>query len=492
MKAALLPAALALAASATAGPWANPGDARLRADIELLRSNGLITGPVDSWPLPWAQIDAGLERARGLALPPGLLAAVRRLEALSAYNRQRNRFEARAGFTNAPALVRGFQETSRGRVDLMVGAEHDIGERFTVGWGASFGENDERIPALARGNGVRPRPLLAAMRLGNWAFYGGHVETHWGPSNEGGLLFSTSARPFPKVGFKVLEPRRIERPVLRWLGPVRFDIFGGVLNEEREFPNQAIIGMRLDFEPTPGVTVGLNRMIQMCGKGRPCDLDIFLRAFIGAGDLDNTGTPDEPGNQIAGFDLAYSFRLGRGGQGGRLFFETVAEDFDNIVIEQFARRIGGRLHGPLGSAGASYAAGLEYVDTLASNFFGGNKFPGSLYNHFLYIDGFTYESRPIGFSLDGDTRMISLDGQVTDPANRRWYASVRRINLNFTEQGYRISTTNERIVLATAGVELPSRFGDFRLEARVQSDQPNTPGRKDGNVQAEFAWRSRF
>lgn len=411
---AILVAFLLAAAPLAAGPWAEPGDARLRADIELLRSNGIIIGPTDSWPLPWAQIDAGLERARGLALPPGLLAAVRRIEALSEYNRERNRFEVSAAFTNRPALVRGFQETARGEVDLMMGAEHDLGDRFTVGWGLTYQKNDEDVPALAEGNGVRFRPVFAAMRLGNWAFYGGHVETYWGPSNEGGLLFSTSTRPFPKVGFKVLEPRRIERPILKWLGPVRFDAFGGVLNEERDFDNTAIIGMRLEFEPRAGVTVGLHRMIQFCGEGRPCDAEIFFRALVGLGDADNTGTFDEPGNQIAGFDLAYNFRLGRGGQGGKLFFETVAEDADNILIEQFARRGGGRLTGPLGASGATWAIGAEYVDALASNFFGGNKFPGSLYNNFIYTDGYTYQRRPIGFSLDGDTRMLSFDGEVTD------------------------------------------------------------------------------
>ncbi|MFS2022030.1 capsule assembly Wzi family protein, partial [Massilia sp. CT11-108] len=75
--------------------------------------------------------------------------------------------------------------------------------------------------------------------------YGGYAETWWGPGEDGTLLFSTSARPFPKVGFKRLSPEPIDLPVLRWLGPIRFDAFAGVLDEEREFSNPGVIGIRI-------------------------------------------------------------------------------------------------------------------------------------------------------------------------------------------------------------------------------------------------------
>jgi hypothetical protein len=481
-----------VAQAAGAGPWADPGDARLRADVELLRSNGIITGPTDNWPLPWAQLERGLERARSMSLPPAVQAAVRRIEALAEYNRKRNRFEVRAGFTNDPALVRGFQDSARGDGEVAVSAQHDPFGFLTVGWGATW-TADGDTPATEEGAGFRLRPMMGALRLGNWALYGGHVDTYWGPSNEGGLLVSTSARAFPRVGLKVLEPKAIDVPVLRLLGPVRFDIFGGVVPEERDFNNPGFIAMRFEFEPLTGFTVGLNRSMQLCGEGRPCDLETFARAFLGIGDADNTGTLDEPGNQIAGFDLAYNFRLGSAGQGGKLFFETVAEDADNILIEQFARRGGGRLFGPIGASGTTWSAGVEFVDTLATNFFGGNIFVGSMYNNFIYTDGYTYERRPIGFSLDGDARMLSVDGQIIDTRNRRWYASIRDIGLNiFETPENRISLTNERFVLGTGGVEWPTRFGDLRFEGRVQTDQPNTPGTKETDVAVEFGFRSRF
>jgi len=44
-------------------PWANPGNSSLRSDIELLSQYGLITGPVNNWPMSWKQITRDFHKA---------------------------------------------------------------------------------------------------------------------------------------------------------------------------------------------------------------------------------------------------------------------------------------------------------------------------------------------------------------------------------------------------------------------------------------------
>ncbi len=39
---------------ASADPWIEPGDVRLRHDIELLADAGIIRAPVTTWPVSWA------------------------------------------------------------------------------------------------------------------------------------------------------------------------------------------------------------------------------------------------------------------------------------------------------------------------------------------------------------------------------------------------------------------------------------------------------
>jgi hypothetical protein len=93
-----------------------------------------------------------------------------------------------------------------------------------------------------------------------------------------------------------------------------------------------------------------------------------------------------------------------------------------------------------------------------------------------------------------------VSGSVTDTRNRRYYASVRHIDLNMSAAQFagtlpprnRISATNETIRVFTAGAELPTRIGDFRIEGRLQDDAPNTPGTSKLYPAIEVALRTRF
>ena len=497
--AATLLAALVPAAAAQASPWVGPGDARLRTDIELLRAYGFIQGPVDAWPLPWAQINRGLERAQaGPTLPPHLMAAVRRVSALSDYNRKTSRYMVRAAATNDANLVRGFDRVARNPGEATVAASHDLGP-LHVTWGGTWqSDGTDRQRATQFRNGFSPDPSFAALKLGNnWALYGGWIDTYWGAGQDGSMLFSTSARPIPKVGFRRLEPFSIDAPVLRWLGPVSFDIFAGIANEERDFNNPAVVGMRFSFQPTPYFEIGLNRGLMLCGANRPCDWKTIGKALLGFNDFDNTGTAEEPGNQLAGFDMSYKRPIGKSGHVLKLTFDTTAEDADNVLIEQFARQIGASITGPAGKDGALIDAGVEYTDSQAARFLGnlmgGETWPGSMYNHFLYTDGWTYGRRPLGYSLDGDARALTVHGALTDTKNRRWNLSARHIVLNTTSvPSYRISQNRETIGHFEAGVNWPTAIGDIRAQARLQIDAPNTPDRSPTLVQGEIGWTTRF
>src|SRR3546814_4187040 len=121
--------------------------------------------------------------------------------------------------------------------------------------------------------------------------------------------------------------------------------------------------MRVSFEPLPGFEVGLNRGLQLCGKNRPCDAGTLFDAIVGFSDADNTGTPNEPGNQLAGFDLSYTRMIGP--VGAKIYTEWEAEDEDNFIIEQYARLAGLTLTGPPGGSGASWTVLGEWSDTLA-------------------------------------------------------------------------------------------------------------------------------
>ena len=507
---------IGVAAPAFAGPLAAVGDTQLRQDVDTLKAAGLIRGPVDSWPLPWAQIDQGLDAARdGRKLDPWVSAAVTRLESLSDFAQQRIALEARFDATNGAALARDFGTAARNKVDGSAKIEFNSG---AVSVALGVGYRDQR------GKNYHFEPSLVTVRLGNWALYGGYPEEWFGPGQTGALLFSNSAKPFPKVGIKRLVPDPINLPVLRWLGPIRLDFFVGALNENRDYRNIIVVGTRVNLEPVRGLEIGLNRAQQLCGQGRPCGGSQILKSFIGGGNLDNANPNslesfnNQAGNQIAGYDVSYVHRIGK--LNAKVYFEGEAEDFDNIVIEQYARMLGATLSGPWGKKGANWQANVEYVDTYGAALFngtplekatGGNtRYPRSLYLNSLFYDGFTYGQRPIGYWTDGDSRTLTGSVSLTDIKNRRWYGSARSTHINITNNGseppiprlppfsgpnrgpYHISLNSEKIGIFTSGVEWPTAYGDIRMEARYQTDTPNTPGRRDSRAQFEIGYRARF
>jgi hypothetical protein len=514
----LVAALLGLASPALAGPFAEVGDRQLRQDVELLGAAGLIEGPVNSWPLPWAQIDAGLNRAHdGRVLDPHLLAAVNRLDRLADFAARRIAVDARLSATNSVAVARDFGNQARARGDAAGRVEFN-GDTVSIAIGAGLRSGQG-------GKAYNFEPLQIAVKLGNWALYAGLTEQWYGPGQDGALLWSNSTRPMPKIGLKRLMPDPVDLPVLRWLGPMRFEIFGGVLDEQRDFRNTLVVGTRVSFMPAKNLEIGLNRTQMLCGQGRPCGLKQITQSFIGFGNADNPTPGDlnaflaQAGNQLAGFDVSYTHRFGP--VAAKFYFEGEAEDFDNIILEQWARLIGTTLSGPWGKKGAGWTATVEYADTRAASFFNGTPlekltggettYPFAMYNNSLYTSGYSYNALPIGHWADGDSRNLSFSAALTDTRNRRWYASVRSVHLNIDDLGnppkavlprpdgtpgpaisYRTSTSSEKFAILTAGGEIPTRFGDVRVEGRYQTDSPSTPGVTRARAAIEVQLRQRF
>lgn len=475
-------AMMGLATPAAAEPWAEVGSTQLRQDVELLMAAGLIEGPLNAWPLPLERFCSAPVSA---ADSPDIAAAARRVTQACAAAREVTTAELRIAGTNEPALIRDFGAGARRPADVSLRLSHSIG-RLHLNLGVGFRPGQRRADLHAE-------PSYAAFDLGGWALYGGWVEHWWGPGHESALLFSNNARPFPKVGIKRLAAKPIDLPVLRWLGPVGFDAFAGVLTENRDdFDNPAVAGIRLAFNPVAGLEVGFNRALQLCGAGRPCDLGTITDALIALGNRDNTGTPNEPGNQIAGFDLSYTRRIG--GVTAQFYAEAEGEDENNFLVEQFGRLVGVDLTGAAGEAGSSWSLRIEHSDTLAIKVFGkGGRYPGSLYNHSIYTDGFRFGGRAIGSSLDTDGRMLTVAGALTTANDRRFYASLRNVELNRTDRaGHELTPQSADFRLATLGAEIPTGRGAIRLEARISDEEHARGGRLPGTGQFELSWRTKL
>jgi Capsule assembly protein Wzi len=471
---------------ALAGVWMEPGDRRLREDIELLSDGGHLVGPTSVWPLPWAQVSSGLEAVSPARLNSAQAAAYARVKT-QAQQAQDDTLHLTAilrGTTDV-SLRRDFSDRARAKADVTVTAEQMLGDLYV-----KLAVNG-RLDNDTSGDSANLDGSYAALALGNWALYGGFIDQWWGPSHEGAMLLSNNARPFPKFGITRLTAQPFKSRWLRWIGPWRFDGFVGVLTGKRRdpFKNPLVMGLRVTFEPMDGFEIGLSRLLQLCGRGRPCGFNTWRKALVPIGQPDNTGTLNEPGNQAAGIDFRYHWSMGD--TNAVIHFNGFAED---TLFEAASFQAGASLTGP--SQLGTWRVGVEAIDTYARIFSkAGNatRQRRTTYLNSIYRDGFAYRGKPFGFTLDGDARLYTATASLTDPQNRRWFVSLNRADINITSApDYRVSQTREKFWLGEAGVDWPSPWGDIAIEARAQSDSPNTPGRKEPDVQAELRWTVRY
>ena len=469
---------------AGASPWLEIGDKRMRSDVELLADAGVVAGPTSVWPLPWAQISRGLDGADRALMLPHVRAAYDRMQALSDYDLdERLKFSATLRAASAPSLRRDFSDRARDEADVIVSAASTVGRVH-----ANLSLNVRDAP---NENRVTLDGSYLAVAFGDWAVYGGQMDLWWGPSMEGSVLLSNNARPLRKIGLTRLVAEPFESRWLSWIGPWRFDGFVGRMSGVRSdvFKKPLLIGLRGTFEPVDGLEIGLSRLLQLCGRGRPCGFSTFLDSLVPIGQSDNTGTFSEPGNQGAGYELRYHWAMGQ--THANAYVQGFAED---TLFEVLSLQVGASLTGP--SDWGTWRVNIEAVDTHGRTF-SKNGFnerqDGATYTHFIYLDGLAFKDRPLGFSLDGDAKLVTASASLTDAQNRYWYATAGRADINVTDTAiYRVSQNREQLWLGEAGVSWPTDVGDISVELRGYSDSPNTPGRRDADVQAELRWSLYF
>lgn len=105
-------------------------------------------------------------------------------------------------------------------------------------------------------------------RLGFAELLAGREPLWWGPGFHGSMLFSNNALGLDMV--RLQTANQITLPWLfKYLGPLKFAAFFGQFEEEREFPNAKLTGVRVDLAPFPWLELGLARAVMFDGKGRP-------------------------------------------------------------------------------------------------------------------------------------------------------------------------------------------------------------------------------
>lgn len=464
-RAALITASLLALGPCLAGasPWAEVGDNQVRADIEMLATAGVIDGVTTAWPLPWNAIYRELRDANLEGQPATVQsAAARVLSRAAADNHPGWTYSSYTDIASDPATIRGFDAMGYGDAQSQASASYnsnDFAARVSLGGlTQSFGSGATK---------VMPDGTFVAAKIADEALvYGGWLTHWWGPGWISALSLSNNARPFPQVGIERLGTEASSWPVLDWLGPWQAEFFIGLLDGPRLQKNTVYDGLRVTFNPAPGLEIGLARTDEECGQDHPCNpLNYF--------NLQNSPGHPDPFNDEGLIDVKYSRDIF--GVPSQIYLQLMNEDTSPFTHSGTSHLFGVTSFVPTG--GNPLRLTVEFTDSIATldAFSFGTYIYGFAYTDFKYIDGMRYRGRTLGFSLDDDSKLLSLQAAWSDQGGRFYELSLHHASVGtpHTPPGNNIvSTQPVTFDLAEARVTLP--FGRLKLDltARVQDDQP--------------------
>lgn len=450
--------------STMASPWAEVGDSQLRSDIQVLASAGVIDDITTQWPIPWAGVIYRLKSEDALANQPAYVReAARRV--LDQARRQMRigdlRVSATVDVTNRPDIVRGFDALGLGEGQAQLSLEYmtsTTAVRLSGGIFASrFQGGDKQF---------MPDGSYVAQKIGGALVYAGYLSHWWGPGWISALSYSNNARPFPQIGIERDSTSEFHTPWLSWLGPWQMEFLVGWFNDKRVATNTYWDGFRFTFNPLPGLQIGLARTDELCGKGHPCKP---LATYF---DLRNDPSHISRTNDEGIIDIHYA--RSAFGVPFEVYAQVMNEDSNPIVHSFTSHLFGASVWVPIAAQNVRLTA--EYTDSIATkNIFSfGDVGFGVSYNDSKYpIDGMRYRGRALGFSLDSDSRLLSLQASAVDAGDRTFTITFHRAQVStpLTGPANPLTTSPVTIDIGEARVTVPWSNIKLDMAARVQDDQ---------------------
>ena len=460
----LLLCLLGAAVPAFASPWAEVGDNQLRADIEILAAAGVIDDVTTQWPLPWTSIVRGLEGASLAGQPQAVQAAAQRVLARAeSENRPGLSGQFTLDATNDPSVVHGFDSLDRGEGQSQVALSYSgdsTSARLAVG---AYTDN-------FRGHGTKLMldNSYVAQKVGDALLYGGWLDQWWGPGWISALSLSNNARPMPQIGIERNDTSASTWPILEWLGPWQGQLFVGELDGPRQQKYTLYNALRFTFNPAPGLQIGLARTEEFCGETHPC---VPLRDYF---DLQNDPQHVDKTNDEGLIDIKYSHEVW--GVPAEAYMQLMNEDSSPFTHSGTSHLFGTSVYLPVTWSATPLRLTAEYADSVSTEdmFSFGDDIYGFSYTNGGYPDGMRYRGRTLGFSLDDDSRLLSLQAAWSDDDGRFYELTFHHANIGSLHSvgDNIVSATPVLINMGEARLTLP--FAGFKLDlaARLQDDQP--------------------
>jgi hypothetical protein len=468
--------------------WFASGDTQLRLDLQLLNDAEVIRLPISYWPLPRAAVRFALSSAKEhFATNRAVADALERVRARAAASDKMG-VSFYTGIRGGEAgLWRDFDTMAREDGELGAGLAYDSG-RFSVGielTGVADPDDGDKL----RGDGSQ-----ATVQWGNWLLSGNTLDRWWGPGHEGSLILSNNARPMPTLMVERAEARAFETKWLNWLGPWRMSFgISQMENSRQDIDSPLFMAWRVVVMPFRKVELGFSRTAQFCGEELECNLDVFGNLLAGNDNVGIDATPEnEPGNQMAGFDIRWNSPLGN--LPYALYGQYIGEDESSYLPVKYLAQLGLEVWKPLAEGGVVQGF-FEYASTTCSANTKRGPYYNCAYNQGRFnVEGYRYKGRVIGYTADRDAENWAVGAILSQPGGSLWTATARLSRLNRDDFGD-VRNTVASVPTDYSSLELGWKgrlFGErISVDLGVESIEPAN-GERDVEPFGFIGWRHEF
>ena len=222
--------------------------------------------------------------------------------------------------------------------------------------------------------------------------------------------------------------------------------------------------MRVTLNPARGLEIGLARTQILCGSGHRCSVtDVF--------DLRNNDSSPSKTASEGEIDVRYGWRFA--GVPAEVYTQIMNEDSSPVTHSYSSYLVGGSIYVPVAKNTMRLTA--EYTSSISTrNLFSFNDVGyGISYTDSKYPDGLRYKGRAFGFSLDDDSRLYTVQANLTDSYDRNYTLSLHRALISRPESAGVNPLTPQPVNInyAEARVATPFYIGILSVSGRVQDDQ---------------------
>ncbi len=390
-----------------AAPWVDTTDNYLRQSLQTLSQAGLISGPVNTYPLMWNNIAADLAQIDEQSIPELRFALAHVRSALHA-NRQNYIAGVKLKASSDPSLFQSFGESYFEQSSASVFKEY-LGDN----WAAKTQVNYRRTDSGNSEQSLTYDGSYLALIAGNWVLGIDQLPLWWGPGQQTSLLLSNNARPIPSIRLSRHSWQASDIGLFSWLGPWSFTTYLGQ-GEHQSTPGQIKhFGARFSARPMPQLELGISRVSQWGGDTLQNSAGAFADMLL----LRNS---DDNADNLAALDLTFHTNIA----GWPLsLYSELADDNSGGNLTKPLQLYGARSY--FGSETAVHTLSLEWSDSYI-RCDGRPQAGNCAYESELYAQGYRRYGRVIGSGYGADAQVLSAGYRYQTFDGYSWAATLSR------------------------------------------------------------------